>query len=60
MKRLARIHPAVACSAIWASVCLCGLAQAHSGDPLLPLKFAAMGLIGVVVGIKVRKRMPVT
>jgi hypothetical protein len=56
----ARIHPAVAIAAILGVVILCVSAEIHARDPLVPLKLAAMALIGLIAGVKVRHVLPVT
>ena len=60
MKKRARIHPVIACTAILALVVLGISAEFHSQDPLVPFKLAIAAIIAGIAGIKVRYRLPVT
>ena len=60
MKKRARIHPAVACTAILALVIICISAELHFGDPLVSFKLAIVAIIAAIAGIKVRRVLPVT
>ena len=60
VKRRARIHPAIACTAIIALVVLCVSAELHSSEPLVSFKLAITAIIAAIAGIKVRHVLPVT
>jgi hypothetical protein len=54
------IHPAVAVAAIGGLVALALSAEYHARDPLVSFKIFVATLIGLIAGVKVRHRVPVT
>jgi hypothetical protein len=55
-----RIHPAVAVTAIGGLVALALSAEYHAHDPLVSFKIFIATLIGLIAGVKIRNRVPVT
>jgi len=61
-KKRRRIHPGVAIAGIAAICVIVVSAEIHSDDPLVSLKLIALGIIGYVLGLKMRllKWFPLT
>jgi spore maturation protein SpmA len=55
-----RIHPAVACVSIVCLTIITISAEYHAHDPLVSFKIFIATLIGLIAGVKIRNRVPVT
>jgi len=53
-RKRARIHPAVAVAGIAAVCVIVVSAEVHSDDPIVSLKLIALGIIGYLLGLKMR------